>query len=134
MVKIIFFAAFAFYSEMIFGMIETNEKNLFKRSLSPINFEKNIQDKRIKLSELHVIEDMRNFRHFDPPFMQDNQPVPLQSQNSSSVFNNEEQCSQEQFDRLFYQYIKLDKIDQSRENMQIEAQNWISAQHLKHLA
>lgn len=129
--KVIIFATVAFYSEMIFGMIETNNKSLSKRSLSPINFEKNMQDKKMKLSELHVIEDMKNFKHFDPPFMRDDPPFSLQSQNSSPVVDNEEQCSQEQFDRLFHQYIKLDKIDQSREKMQLEAQNWISAQRLK---
>ena len=124
--------AFAFYSGMTSGMVETSMDDVCKRSLSPISM-KNFKNKKMKLSEIEFIKDMGNFRHFDPPFMTENRFSSAQLTDTPSVVDNEEQYSQEQIDQLFKKYINWDQVDQSREKIQIQLQQWLLVWKLKQL-
>ncbi len=129
----IFFATALFYSGIAFGMIESNTENLSKRNLSFISFEENEQSKKIKLSDIDFIEEMRHIEEMDPPFLMENQTTSLPLPSSSQVANNEEQCSQQQFDQLLQKYINLDQVDLSEDRMLIESRKWIFAANLKRL-
>ena len=132
MVKIIFFAAFAFYSEIISGMLQSNTENIYKRNLSLINFEENNQNKKMRLSEVNFTERIQTPEQKEASFTEENQELAMLP-NQILFHDNEEQCSQEQFDKLLEEYINLDQVDQSREKLQLEAQKWILVQELKQL-
>jgi len=122
--------AFAFYSGMTSGMVETSMDDVCKRSLSPISM-KNFKNKKMKLSEIEFIKDMGNFRHFDPPFMREDQFFSAQFYDPFLVVNNEEQYSQQQFEELFEKYIDLDQVDLSRKKMQQKVQQQTLVWNLK---
>ncbi len=135
MKKTIFFVAFAFYSGTTLGMFETNTSNTCKRNMSPITARNSEdQNKKIKLSEIEFTKDMRDFKHFNPPFMKENPLPAFELVNSPLIVDNEEHCSQEQFDQLFNEYINLDQVDQSKEKMQLEAHQQMLIWNLKHLS